>query len=196
MEEINVLYLNIRSLRNKMEELVHLLEVDFGGNIDVLVLTETWLYPSEVDFYNIRSYVAIHDCRDSRGGGTAIYLREHLKYTVDYDRDDNMKDSNFSIVHLIEQNLKIISIYRPPLIAVKTFLMGFENILEGQKCPCLVVGDINIDIMKSSPVSTEYKNLITINAFEIQNHISPNEPTRINDKSSTILLIMLLQIKT
>ena len=41
--------------------------------IHIIILSESWIYENEQQFFNINYYTAMHDCRSGRGGGTSIY---------------------------------------------------------------------------------------------------------------------------
>lgn len=55
---LNLDYLNIRSLRNKIEELEMLMTK--LGRPHVVLLTETWLYENETNNMSLNGYEAIH----------------------------------------------------------------------------------------------------------------------------------------
>lgn len=74
------LHVNVRSLVPKMDQLKVWVE---SSNPHVLVLTETWLrnsvsYPDT----SITGYNLFRQDRSSKGGGVAIYSKEHLHCSV------------------------------------------------------------------------------------------------------------------
>lgn len=75
---LSILYMNIRSLRNKLSDLevtLHLMKTE----IDFLVITENWLHPDNQKFYNIQNYKPFFCSRtDKKGGGVAMYVREDI----------------------------------------------------------------------------------------------------------------------
>ena len=73
MGVLGFLHVNTRSILPKME----------SSNPDVLVITETWLrrsipYPE----VNLSGYKLFRQDRSSRGGGVAIFAKEHLQCTI------------------------------------------------------------------------------------------------------------------
>lgn len=52
--EVNILYLNVLSLRKRKTDLQLILQKD--TLIDVIVLNEIWIYRSEVDFIQINGF--------------------------------------------------------------------------------------------------------------------------------------------
>ena len=78
---VNIMPQNIQCLRNKIPELDILINNNIS-NIDILCVTEHWLRKSEYSFYILPNYqLASIFCRTThRGGGTAIYIKNDLKY--------------------------------------------------------------------------------------------------------------------
>lgn len=52
---LKILFINVRSLRNKIEYIEALLK-EQNDDIDVLALAETWLYNNEICYMNIPDY--------------------------------------------------------------------------------------------------------------------------------------------
>ena len=72
--------LNIRSLRNKVEDLETILSQ--LGNVDVIGLCETWLNKVENIYFNIPGYTSAHCNRlAKKGGGVSFFIRSD--WTVD-----------------------------------------------------------------------------------------------------------------
>ncbi|CAB4046310.1 Hypothetical predicted protein, partial [Paramuricea clavata] len=80
---LNIVHLNIRSLRN----IVHLTEVKELvklNNIDVLTISESWLNSSvtnreiAIDYYKIHRLDRLH----KKGGGVCAYIKKNIKATV------------------------------------------------------------------------------------------------------------------
>lgn len=77
---LNIVYVNIHSLRNKQTELE---EMAIQHGADILIITETWLYDNETQYIKINNFNSIFNRRNaSRGGGTAIFIHEKLKFTI------------------------------------------------------------------------------------------------------------------
>ena len=115
--------------------------VDF--NLDMLGIAETWLLSDVPDsFISIPNYcIARTDSRgDSRKHGVCIYIKKVINF-VSVDVNCN----NVCAVHLIDFNLYVIVIYRPPSYSptenarLVDFMLSF--------CPgkeLLVMGDFNL----------------------------------------------------
>lgn len=110
---IKIMYLNARSLKNKMDELE---VVTHDHEIDVLVVTETWMKKEEEIFYNLTNFEAVYCSRNKRGGGTAIFVRKHIPMHVIY-----MDPSEFSFLTVKIRQIVIAVVYRSPKSENTTF---------------------------------------------------------------------------
>ncbi|KAL3287994.1 hypothetical protein HHI36_002447, partial [Cryptolaemus montrouzieri] len=63
------------SIRNNINDLIDIIE---GNNDHVVMLTETWMYPEEVNAYEISGFSSVHNTRAARGGGASIYVRYNI----------------------------------------------------------------------------------------------------------------------
>jgi hypothetical protein len=180
-----MLYANARSVRNKLNDF-EILEKKHKP--DILILCETWLYSSEVQYYNIPGYCGIFNCRDSntRGGGTAIYIKDDIQYSVLYKNNKcNMLIVEVVICENIRQ--KICTFYRSPnLDPLDEFFNSFDEFLSKYK-GMIVVGDANIDLLEKNNTTFKYKTTISTNNFRIINKLDVDHATRITDSSSTLI---------
>ena len=70
---IHFIYLNIRSLRNKLHDLEHLIQsLSFVPHF--IILTETWIFEDEINYFNIENYKQFHCTRSTRGGGVNQFI--------------------------------------------------------------------------------------------------------------------------
>lgn len=60
-----IVYLNARSIKNKMDE-IDILNTKL--QIDILVITETWIHRRDTLFYNFNDFQSIYSCRNREGG--------------------------------------------------------------------------------------------------------------------------------
>lgn len=74
-----ILYQNIRSLPNKIDEI----EVVINNHkVDLAILTETWIRENQKKFYNINDFNSIYSCRKRQGGGLGLFLRNSFDYKI------------------------------------------------------------------------------------------------------------------
>lgn len=82
---LNFLYINIRSMRRKIDDLKNLIDA-LNFDVHVVVLTETWIYKNLIDFYNLTGYDAFHSCREgNRGGGSCIFVQNNIPTTTEFE---------------------------------------------------------------------------------------------------------------
>lgn len=65
VQGLNILYLNVNSLRNKKLDVESYL-CSLGKLIHIILLTETRIHAEETKFFNIQSYDAWFNCRSCR----------------------------------------------------------------------------------------------------------------------------------
>ena len=176
--------MNIQSLRNKIDDL---LCENYLEQNDIIVLVETWLYASETPLYNIEGYSAVHCCRETRGGGAAIYIRDTLKFSLVNVSNVNTP-CNWICISLGKNDLLLSVIYRPPSCQNTLFFNDLESILVKYPKKHVIVGDINIIMLENNSSQTkEYTNLLALNGFTLLNNISLVHATRVTDITSSII---------
>jgi hypothetical protein len=81
--DIKLVCINARSIRySKIDEYFALIN-SIDNSVHIILMTETWLYSSEVDYYNLPGYNAVFNCRtENIGGGTIIFVRKDMEFTV------------------------------------------------------------------------------------------------------------------
>lgn len=186
IENMFMLYVNIRSMRNKLGDLNDMILAN-EKTIHIIVLTETWIYPNEQDFFKLHSYTSVHDCRNTKGGGCSIYIKDGINYVLNDKYSVSLMDCNIVSVFLPGLNFAIFVIYRPPKNKCNEFLLEIDKLLEQQKRPCIVIGDINIDLLKDSTTINEYKNIVLMNGFQFQNKVNLQSATRTTKNTASIL---------
>lgn len=112
VNSFNCIYFNIRSLRNKLDE-ISLFLASFKKTIHILILAETWLHESVKTITNIPGYNSIHSVRkDKIGGGVSIFVKDNLIFNSVYE--NVLDNNNFLIISLPEQKIHICGIYNNP----------------------------------------------------------------------------------
>lgn len=175
--------MNLQSIRNKLD-LVQCLVVD--EDWDILLAAETWLAENETFLFELDGYKAVHSCRASRGGGVSIYVRKSIKFR-EIEKSNKCELINWICISLGEQNLKISVIYKPPSVNNGNFFHYLESIMHTHPKNHLIVGDMNINLLNVSEVTKEYKDLIALNNFKINNSINEECATRVNSLSKSLI---------
>jgi hypothetical protein len=75
---ISLLYLNIRSMKNKLLDLECIIK-SFKVKIHLICITETWLSDGVAGFIELPGYSHAYSCRPHRrGGGVSIFVENDL----------------------------------------------------------------------------------------------------------------------
>lgn len=140
-----VLYLNARSLRHKLNDVE--LIIDTLKSVDVIVITETWLYMDELKSYGLPGFQLLSTTREGgRGGGINIYINAKWSATL---ITNLARVHEFIEVDLIcgSTEITIIGLYNPRTSNYVDCMSDLLPILE--KSPNktkYVVGDFNVNL--------------------------------------------------
>ena len=141
-------YLNSQSLLchfSVIESMLH------ERDIDILCVCETWLSSSVNDkFINIPNYKIIR-YDTGRGGGSCIFVRDHLNVSVlstNVDKIEGVDDVWVQIQHRKFASFIVGCVYRHPKAGAPSFLYlseTFKSICLKNK-PVFILGDFNDDL--------------------------------------------------
>ena len=129
--DFRILLINARSIRNKLDKielLINEFDLLHKSVIHAVIITESWLYENEI--CEIENYKAFHSTRgclgSGRGGGVSIFILKNIScqclLNLCFD------ESNFLIIELIKEKIKIMGIYTPGR-NVETFLDKLDSII-------------------------------------------------------------------
>lgn len=169
-----------------MDELRDILNTR-NSDIHIIILTETWIYSDEVLYFDLPSYTAVHNCRSTRGGGVCIYINNAIAFQTRDVPVQEPHDCNIAAIYLSELNYMIYGIYRPPSSDSRTYVNLMDGIMEREDRPTLIVGDMNLDLLKESHTVREYKNIIGMSGFNIQNDLTLENATRVTTTNAAVL---------
>lgn len=83
---IKILYLNARSLYNKVDELQCILKL-IKAKIMIIAISETWMSEADLKYFNFAGYKSEFACRPNRSGGcSAILIHEQLEHRIQVQR--------------------------------------------------------------------------------------------------------------
>ncbi|XP_078410452.1 uncharacterized protein LOC144687812 [Cetorhinus maximus] len=110
---LKVLYLNARSIRNKVNELVAQIKI---GRYDVVGITVTWLQGDQEWELNIQGYTSYRKDRQvGRGGGVALLVRNEIKSIARNDvGSDDVESVWVELRNRKGKNTVMGVVYRPP----------------------------------------------------------------------------------
>ena len=164
--------LNVRSMRNKLDNITELIS---EHDLDILCVTETWLLICDVDIVKAalhENYDMFHVSRsdDGRGGGVAVIYRRGLSSVKLMCREHFASFEHIEVlVHHMSVVTRIAVVYRPGHAGTdREFLNDFNVFLDAllnMTERSLICGDFNywIDNPLGKPYSREFITLLDIN---------------------------------
>lgn len=184
---ISYLHINAQSARNKADEIAILLE-SFEFSFDVIMVTETW-YRHESDVLRIPSYATYFLNRsDKLGGGVMLLVKDVFECEILEAFSVVTDDYEIMTVKCSSGIFSVV--YRPPkcnMCNFFTFLDTFLSWVNENGYNLTIGGDLNIDMLTSSPQRLELCNIMESNAFK--NVI--NHPTRFHAQSCTLIDVII-----
>ena len=115
--ELSLLHLNVRSIKNKYDELcdyLKSLKIDFS----IIGLTETWLTDNYANIFDIPGYKFIMANRKNKnGGGVGMYITEKVDFKLREDLSvfkENILESLFVEFKTVKDTVVVGILYRPP----------------------------------------------------------------------------------
>ena len=163
------------------------------GDIDILCICETWLDSSIDDKYISVPRYKILRYDTGRGGGSCLFVREHLKVSIitpDIDREEGVDDILVQIQHRTFASFIVGCVYRHPKAKVSsfTYLSEVFKLMCLKNKPIFIVGDFNDDLfMRGNNVTKIISNLNLKQVID--------KPTRITPFSSTLLDLLITNKK-
>lgn len=181
---LNIFYVNINRLQNKLAELEILLST-LNEKIDIIILTETFLYLAEIKFFNMNGYKAYHSTRESRdGGGITMFVHLDLDFTL--SKIEISLENEYVVLHSKVLNLHVTAFYKPPHTCHQIFLNLLEMLTNNYKNQ-IILGDFNQNLLDDSNKIQNYSSSLLINNYFVINQIDEKFATRISKTARTVI---------
>ena len=150
LKKLKLVYLNARSLTNKLNDLIILIN---DNDPDIVLITETWCSENITNaMLNIPGYSNEPDLRLDRRdtlngirGGVLVYVREGLIIKpIPVENDFNMFVRFKIISHESkdDRDLTVTLVYQPPRLANENNIELYK-LFENSETNCIFVGDFN-----------------------------------------------------
>ena len=191
--DLVVMQLNIRGIGSKKTQLLDLIDNSTDHKeLDVILLSETWLTPFSPNL-NIPGYTLHrHDRLQKKGGGVAILVSNKLRCNVLDGINSDLPETECLAVSVSLRNggnCTFCSMYRPPNSNIQTFLASYNSILCAlkKKQPTnIVIGlDHNLDFLKSD--THEPTNEFIQSNLDFGLIPTVTRPTRITQSTATLI---------
>lgn len=189
---LKLFHINIRSVSKNFDEfLIYLSDLDIS-NIDIIILSETWLIRDTSNF-NINNFIChYNNSKFNKNDGVLVYIKQNVTAEI---KDVMLTETTIIQIscNLNKINVNITALYRPPSTNLERFLLDMNGYLENlnySKTINVLVGDVNINLLDNdNQLVQQYLN--TLAKFSYTSYI--NEPTRITETSSTIIDHLFIQ---
>lgn len=173
-----ILYTNIRSLRNKIHDIEW--ELNNHLNVQVISLTETHLsseiYHGEL---SITGYQLFRKDRNLHGGGIAVYVKDNIKSST----IDLLSDSESLLLKLegIDFSIFLLTVYRPPdnnnPALIPSLLDEVSRMMNDPNTTLIICGDFNMPTINWQnytasgcfPICSPF--LYKVNELNLEQHI-------------------------
>ncbi|KAG5858507.1 hypothetical protein JTB14_030958 [Gonioctena quinquepunctata] len=146
-KNIKVLDANVRSLRNKIDELEAFIA---DKQIDIICLTEHWMSEDEITTTQIQGYrLAAFSARlQTTGGGPCIFIKDSISFsTIHFGFNLNVeKCIQYCCVCLKDFNINILALYHSSSGPLDTFLGSLDAVLDQIAKQVISAGDFNINL--------------------------------------------------
>lgn len=192
---IRFLFLNINRLPNKIQRMEFFLN-QLNVNVDVIMLCETWVRPSEIPAMNLKGFTACHRLRNNNArartnpGGFAIFVKNTLTANL---INDNLIDSinsdghEFLMVNVSDFNCNVCVTYRRPVADIQVYICKLDKLLDHYK-GSVVAGDINLNLLENNTNSSSLLNTLSSNGFNLLNSLNQAMYTRISNSGFTSVI--------
>src|SRR5713101_4951934 len=143
-KRLNCFYQNVRSVRNKADDLATLMATE---HFDIIQLTETWIRPTDIDIFDMINnsiYSQFHEIRnDGRGGGVLTLIKTCLNPTrIEIDSDLEVSITKITA----PMTLYVITFYNSHSANIwvdKVIDIIFDIYKKQDKAPIILSGDFN-----------------------------------------------------
>lgn len=156
-----ILHMNIRSLKKNLDEFTIFL-ASLESYIDIIVLTEAHLH-DDLPNLDITSYESVQAFgKLTKCEGVVVYYKKPWQIQK---INHNIIEDCTSLLLQLENNgthLSILAEYRTPSIrSISTFADSLNEYLSHSQTKPVLVGDINIDILKPDAECDLYLNILS-----------------------------------
>ena len=161
-DSFNIIHNNARSIMTdgRIGEYLMLLR-NLKTNFDILIFTESWLTPDDINQCKFDGFQAIHLLRPVgdpnfklKGGGVSLFIRDSLnfKHRTDLTIMQPFMECSFIEMQFNDSKYIIGGIYRPPDTNLDQFIDYFNHAIEPLKSShkLILLGDYNVDLLEPS----------------------------------------------
>ncbi|MGL5402433.1 MAG: endonuclease/exonuclease/phosphatase family protein, partial [Acinetobacter sp.] len=198
-ENFSILYLNIQGINTSTK--LALFENYLNSMIKlptIIALCETWLDKIDVKNLNFKNYtlIASYGRNKSNRGGVALLINKKsgLNCKIVKTESSELAFETCAVnVHIKNRVIQLILVYRPSNTQnnnnnqLQNFFNNLENLLIksiAQDREIIVMGDLNIDLLKKNSDATQLLDIFGAYQFSLMNEM---KPTRSFNSSASLI---------
>lgn len=158
IDELKIVYLNIRSLLNKVGNLQMALK-KLEKVPHIIVVLETWLKPNTESKVKFEGYNAVFCSRlIKRRGGIAIFIHDSIDFEI--VKRQHVGINHIVLIKLIKLNKNLIAFYRTDdkIKKPKDFWLQLEKLLPNLK-NAIICCDSNMNVLEKKKKNKEFEEV-------------------------------------
>lgn len=178
LSKFNILYLNINSILNKLDELEIEIENvlrNSGNLIHVIALTEIRIHDHMTQYFNIPGYTAFFCTRADGYGGCGVFVHDSICCSL--VSKQSTQNIEILTLNLIEMSLLLSIVYKQPTVKDEIFLREFDALIYNKK-NMIIIGDMNLNLLENTPTVKKYTDSLIANGFVLLNQLDISSATR------------------
>lgn len=150
---MNIIHINIRSIKKNFDNLLLLIEQLKPYYNDIIILSETFQVEN-IDYFNIDGYRTYYnEAVYNRNDGMIVFAHENLDIHFETTTLSRTKATISRIIAKDDSNtIGITAVYKSPMIKKEPFRQDIEEYLEANSSQNIEIftGDINIDLQQQN----------------------------------------------
>lgn len=189
-KKISIIHQNVQSIGNSVDAINMFLSEH--SDCICLAITEHWKSTSQLQLHGINDFKLVSSfCREEgQHGGVAVFCRNSVKCKARKNLNELSVCSEFecaaSELFVNNQNIVIVSVYRPPNGSIELFLDKLEQLLTtifAENKLTFIAGDFNIELKDNNKHLADISMLLNSFSFSI----TINEYTRITHNTKSCI---------
>jgi hypothetical protein len=185
-ENLAIFATNIRSISANF----HLLEaIPDIYNFHVILLYESWITSKNSSIPSLLGFQSfLSECQHNKSGGVVVYVKQDIPCEL-INVAMHLETFDLLLIKVSSIDLLILTIYRHPFALMLDIFMSelelviTEILLKNSTSKFIIVGDINIDVLKVSKCSKLYLQLLS--SYNLTQMVK--DPTRVSGNSCSLI---------
>ena len=187
MMDLSICHINVRSIKatyNGERLKLDLIRNEISKSFNIITLSETWLTNNDnLNNFEIQGFQPPFVLnRSSHAGGVPCWVKNGIAAKRRYDIEVINLEALWLEVRCNNQKFLLCTVYRPPNVTsfYDDFQISLDNALQSPN-HLIIIGDLNSDL------NTNMGNKLKAFAHSNRLTIYINQPTRITERSSSVL---------